>query len=84
MSICKRLLIVVLWIGSLIAVGTAAYAQASRMTPLPSPVVLTGNDIGFRVEGQIRDTPAGSLVIRVNGQWVAPLAPTGPARLAAH
>jgi hypothetical protein len=55
------------------------------MTPLPSPVVLTGNDVGFRLEGHIGEMPAGTLVIRVNGQWVVPMAPpNGAARLAAH
>jgi len=83
MSVRARLGVVVLWVASLVTVAALASAQTWRMTPLPSPVVLSGSDIGFRVEGQIDNAPAGTLVVRVNGQWVVPRTPTGPARLAA-
>ena len=59
-----------LWLLSLVAVAAAASAQARAYVPLLEPKVLTGADIGFRVEGMYGDTPAGALVIRVNGQWV--------------
>jgi hypothetical protein len=33
--------------------------------------VISGSDLGFRVERQERDgTPVGRLVVRINGQWV--------------
>ena len=35
-----------------------------------APIVLSGSDIGFRVERQGRDKVAGTLVVRINGQWV--------------
>jgi hypothetical protein len=47
-------------------------AQARRPNPLPEPVVLSGADVGFRVEGMIFDVPVGRLVVRLNGQWVEP------------
>jgi hypothetical protein len=45
-------------------------AQALEVKPVPHKV-LTGADVGFRVEG-IRggNTPVGTLVVKVNGEWV--------------
>ncbi len=31
---------------------------------------LSGADVGFRVEGHLRGTPAGTIVIRYTGEWV--------------
>ena len=62
---------------SLVAVGAIAGQPAYRFDPLPEPVVLSGNDIGFRVEGRQGTQPAGHIVIRVNGQWVVPMERTG-------
>jgi hypothetical protein len=72
MTIRGRILIGVLWIGSLLAVGAVTYAQsqARELRRLPEPKVMTGGDIGFRVDGLYGDMPTGNVVIRVNGQWV--------------
>jgi hypothetical protein len=54
-----------------------ATGQAQRSTvytPLPEPKVISGADLGFRLEGVAGDKPAGTLGIRVNGEWVAPTA----------
>jgi hypothetical protein len=32
-------------------------------------VVLSGNDLGFRMTARKGDTPVGQLVVRVDGQW---------------
>jgi hypothetical protein len=80
MSLRARIGLVVVWVASLVAVAALAKAQV-RMNPLPSPVVLSGSDVGFRVEGLMGNTPAGTIVIRVNGKWVAPTASTGGVRL---
>ena len=32
--------------------------------------VLSGNDIGFRLDGSQANGPRGTLVVRVNGKWV--------------
>jgi hypothetical protein len=72
MSLRTRLGLLVFWVASLVAVAALARAGQPRMIPLPSPIVLSGSDIGFRVEGRIGNTPAGSWVVRVNDQWVAP------------
>ena len=45
----------------------AATGQAS------APRVLSGADLGFRIEGTARDgAPMGALVVRIDGKWVAP------------
>ena len=47
-----------------------AYAQVIAINPV-TPTVLTGGDLGFRVEGDRAGTPVGELVVKINGQWVA-------------
>jgi hypothetical protein len=70
-----------LWLASLVfaavvASAVTAWAQAAQGVPatitrLPSPVVLSGADVGFRVVGRYPNgTPVGSWVIRLNGDWV--------------
>lgn len=44
-------------------------AQAQWARPVP-PKVMVGDDLGFRVEGLRGDVPVGSIVIKVNGEWV--------------
>ena len=64
MSVRARVVLVVMWLASLAGVGVWAQTQAEQR-------VITGSDLGFRVEGQNRDgTPVGKLVVRMNGQWV--------------
>jgi hypothetical protein len=58
-------LVAAAWLGSLAAVGV----WAQTLTPA-EPKVISGGDIGFRVEKMDRGTPTGRLVVRVNGQWV--------------
>ena len=72
MSFRALVVLVVLWLTSLFAVGTLARAQLYGFEPLPEPIVLSGSDIAYRVEGWLGHEPAGRLVIRVNGQWVVP------------
>ena len=83
MSLRVRLVVTVLWIASLVSVAALAQPRLQNpwMTPLPSPIVLSGNDIGFRVEGRNGNRPVGVLVIRMNGEWVVPTTLEAPARL---
>ncbi len=54
----------------LIVAATAwVTAQAVAITKVP-PKVMTGSDVGFRVEGIRGNTPVGTLVVKVNGEWV--------------
>ena len=54
-----------------------ASAQSVEVVPVP-PTVLSGPDIGFRVEGHRAGTPVGRIVVRVNGAWVEVDASGGP------
>jgi hypothetical protein len=85
MPIRARFVVAVLWIASLLGVAALVNAQQPwMMVPLAQPVVLSGSDVGFRLEGQVGNRPAGRLVIRVAGEWVVPTTPEGPARLASR
>ena len=56
----------------------------SAQQPAPSPglstpgMVISGTDIGFRVERIERTVVTGRLVVRVNGTWIDARPPAGP------
>ncbi len=50
-------------------VGGWASAQTRHVVPV-TPTVLSGGNIGFRVEGYSGDVAVGRLVIQVNGNWI--------------
>lgn len=63
----KRLLL--LWVMSLVMVSMATYTVAQ--TPRLAQPTVSGNDIGFRVDGtDSKGQPFGTLLIRYNGEWV--------------
>jgi len=80
----RRFVVAVLWIAALVAVAEVVNAQTRRMVPLAQPIILSGSNVGFRIEGQVGDRPAGVLVIRVAGECVVPTTSEGPARLASR
>jgi hypothetical protein len=52
--------------------GATAWSRAQSIAVAPvTPRVLSGADVGFRVEGLRGNTPVGQVVVRVNGQWIA-------------
>ena len=60
------------WVFVVVMIACAAawsYAQSLQVTPV-TPTVVSGADFGFRVEGNRAGTPVGTLVIKMNGQWV--------------
>jgi hypothetical protein len=72
----RRVVLLTLWILSVAAASEWSATQA-QSTPQRGPwgeQILTGRDIGFMVfpntSNQTR--PAGTLVIRQQGQWVVP------------
>jgi hypothetical protein len=67
----KRLTFVILWALSLIIVAGFAQAQKKPQQAPPAPIVLSGADIGFRVQGNRGDHVVGTLVVRMNGEWIA-------------
>ena len=81
MSFRTRIALVVVWLSSLLAVGTLASGQVFGFRPLTEPFIVTGDDIGFRVEGAYGGAPAGTLVIRRNGVWMEPQKAPNPSTL---
>ncbi len=77
---------IILWMLSVAVAAAIAAGLTAQVLPrrLDEPRVLSGSDVGFRVEGQRRDPRTdpqtgrtaptdiltGQLVVRVNGQWV--------------
>jgi hypothetical protein len=62
----SRYIVAVLWLISLVAVGTVMAAQTRR----ESGAVLSGDNIGFRPEGWNGKARTGTFVVKVNGEWV--------------
>ena len=75
----KRFLIAAAWLGCVGAAVIVGRAQARPVEPVP-PFVVSGADLGFRVEGRMGNTPVGRVVIRkdANSPWI-PVESTGPA-----
>jgi hypothetical protein len=70
---------VLLWLFLLVLVASASAwisAQASIVKPLDQPLVLSGLDVGVRVEAWDGNTAIGKLVVRLDGRWVE-LGPSG-------
>jgi hypothetical protein len=89
----------VLVLAAIFMVGFWAHAQAQAPTPrvLPgpqvappfgqekqSPTVISGADVGFRVDRWEGDMPVGRWVVRSDGKWVEPRTTMGPRRLTSH
>ena len=77
--------IVVISMALVILVGGGLWARAQVQAPNAStPTILSGADVGFRIERWEGDTPVGRWVVRSNGQWVEPRTTMGPRRLTSH
>lgn len=69
-------LVVVAWIVSLLGVAAWAGTQDQWHKAVPrssvpaAPVVYAGQDLGFRVDSELGGVKRGTLVIRVDGEWV--------------
>jgi hypothetical protein len=62
----KRFVALQLAILFVLALGLYARAQV----PVRPPDIISGTDIGFRVHQTLRGRAVGSLMVRVNGQWM--------------
>lgn len=69
-------------VGFIIAAGTWGYAQSFGMQPV-TPTIVSGTDIGFRVEGRRGTAAVGRLVVRIDGQWVDAVEKMGAQQLTA-
>jgi hypothetical protein len=72
-----------LWLTSLITVAvlTSALMRAQTQQVPPAPRILSGGDIGFRVEDIVDGRAVGTLMVRVDGTWVPTTASVAPKRL---
>jgi hypothetical protein len=74
--------LVILVLGMAFVTGRwTARAQAPVPRGSLMPTILSGADIGFRVDRQNGDIPVGKLVVRMDGQWVEPEFAMGVRRL---
>ena len=73
-SLLRLLAVVCILVVAFVAARSSAQVPIPpAVVPVPTPTVISGSDIGFRIEGlRGRTTPVGRLVIRINGQWVEP------------
>ena len=69
--------IAILWALSLVVVSAlSSSAQTQRggrpapNLPTETPTVVSGSDVGFRIERTQDGIPVGKLVVRVDGRWV--------------
>jgi hypothetical protein len=61
-----RYSVTLLWVASLVLTGILASAQTRR----ESGAMISGDDIGFRPEGWSGKARTGTLMVRINGEWV--------------
>ena len=62
------------WALSLIVVGSmssSAQVRPGFQSLLELPTILSGSDVGFRIERTRDGIPVGTIVVRVDGRWVA-------------
>jgi hypothetical protein len=83
-----------LWLASMAVVAgfTSAFVRAQAPSQVPPPFtqvppgarVVSGPDLGFRVESTRDGRAVGTLVVRIDGQWVETAASVAPKRLTAR
>ena len=72
---------IALWLISLVVV--AAMAQARGTTPKKG-TVLSGPDLGFRIDSYDGAKLVGALVVRVDGRWIEPKSEVRPRALGSN
>jgi len=68
------------WVVSLIVVAATASMLTSAQTPADKRVI-SGTDLGFRIDSERGGIPTGRFVIRQNGTWIELKESVGAARL---
>ena len=84
-----RLVVITLILAAAFAAGRWTHAQVPVQPQNPAqprgqaPVIITGPDLGFRLDGPVSSDgrPAGRLVVRIDGRWVEPEWTMGVRRL---
>jgi hypothetical protein len=76
-----RFRVVVLALLAVVAAGAWASAQLYQPEPIDPPVLLSGPDVGFRMESRRGGDIYGRIVVRIDGEWVeVSLSGPGPLR----
>jgi len=72
MFVRKSTLVLVALFLMIVSVGVWAQSRRDPTAPTGVPLVISGNDVGVRVSGPSDKTGkvAGTLVVKINGQWV--------------
>ena len=79
MTLRKLFVAAAFWVVSMFAAGMWGHAQVAQppREPRPAPsqsqpqqTVISGAELGFRVDARKGKTPIGRFVVRVDGQWV--------------
>jgi hypothetical protein len=75
--LAKNWKLAIVWALSLIAVSAISGSAQTLPTFLhmENETVVSGNDIGFRIERTQDGIPVGKVVVRVDGRWVDTAAP---------
>ena len=79
----KRFVVIVLatlFVGLVGGWASAQVFQQRPTAPVDPPDIVSGSDIGFRIEGRRGDVQVGSIVVRVDGKWLATAAPEAGAQ----
>ena len=83
-QITRHWKLAIVWTLSLIAVGAlSSSAQVDPLprefgrptAPLPIQPILSGSDVGFRIERSVDGIQFGRVVVRIDGRWVDTAAP---------
>ena len=72
MNVPRISAVALLWLSSLAITAFAASARQAQPAPQPKapPIIVTGDNIGFRLEGHQGDARTGTWMVRVDGKWV--------------
>jgi len=77
--------IVVITIAAVVLVAGGLWARAQVQPPnVATSTILSGADVGFRIERWDGETPVGRWVVRSKGEWIEPRTSMGPRRLTSH
>ena len=68
------------WVLSLMVVAAASRLTLAQ-TPTNDKRIVSGADLGFRIDSERGGVPTGRFVVRVNGTWVEVKESIGAARL---
>jgi hypothetical protein len=75
-----RLVMIPFILGTLLA---GVWLRAQTIQP-QAPTIISGPDLGFRVDSRKGNTLVGGLLVRINGQWVEVESSVGVKRLVAR